>query len=410
MWYGEKNQLENETATDVEYSTVTVHVYENETAIWTVRNRLTSERAATFFRENEYAFTEIARDAEGYSDITYLSAEIVGNDTVVLRYRSDEQVIETRGGTLRFDGFRDEGSKKFSGLGADEMTVVGPSGTHVTRAPSLRSVRGNRLVLTSFTDDAGDGPFVTFTQSGGLVGEAWSFVSVSETLTDDVIQNLLVNVLLPSVSLLVFLLGVVWLSGKTVKRDERTAKWLAGTVTALGVLMLLFGVVQMANWANFPTHMVIAGGAYTVLALLTFADLRPTLPRVAGGVLLAWGTGMAVMFVSAIVVDSYLVPRLLAVNYYAVNDLLLAAFSTLFLLSMAVVGYAISDPRYRRVAIALPPTVLAGALAMMRPITSVGSPLDLFYSLLFVGVILVAVTLFGVPAFLLGRTIPAKRS
>ncbi len=44
MWYGERNGLANETETDVEHSTATVRVYENETAIWTVRNRLTSEQ------------------------------------------------------------------------------------------------------------------------------------------------------------------------------------------------------------------------------------------------------------------------------------------------------------------------------------------------------------------------------
>ncbi|WP_435159564.1 hypothetical protein [Haladaptatus sp. DFWS20] len=290
------------------------------------------------------------------------------------------------------------------------MTVVRPSETHITRAPSDATVRGNELELTSYEGGRGNGPFVTFTKSGGVAGEAWSFVSVSESLADDVARNLLVNVLLPSVSLLMFLVGFIWVSGKTVKRDERTAKWLAAIVTAFGVLMLQFGVVQMANWANHATQMVITGGAYTVLALLTFADVRPTLPRVAGGVLLAWETGIAVMFVSAIAVDSYVVPRLLAVNYYDVNKLIFATFSTLFLLSMAVVGYAVSDPRYRRIAIALPPTVLAVSLAMARPVTYVGTSLDFVYSLFFVVVILVAVTLFGIPAFLLGRMIPAKKS
>ncbi|WP_076427128.1 hypothetical protein [Haladaptatus litoreus] len=410
-WYGERNKLENETATGVEHSTVTVRVYENETAIWTVRNRLTSERTVRYFRNNHDAFTEIAESAEGYSDIHFLSAKIVGSDTAVLRYRSDEQVTETRGDTLRFDGFREIGTKRISDLGADEMTVIGPSGTHITRAPSEATVRGNELELTTYDGDRGNGPFVTFTQSGGVVGEFWSFVSVSETLADDVIRNLLLNVLLPAISLLAFLVGFVWFSGKTVKRDERTAKWLAGIVTALGVLTLCFGFLGIADGGGgFAAGTVIGGSAYTVLALLTFADVRPTLPRIAGGVLLAWGAGVVILFASAIAVNSFLVSRLLALNYYAVNNFMFAAFSSLFLLSMAVVGYAVSDPRYRRIAIALPPTMLAVSLAVARPITYVGTSLDIFYSLVFVGVILVAVTFIGIPAFLLGRMVPVEKS
>ncbi|WP_049971766.1 hypothetical protein [Haladaptatus cibarius] len=409
-WYGQDTNLVNETATGVEHSTVTVRVYENETAIWTVRNQLMSERAVRYFRNNHDAFTEITESAEGYSDIHFFSAKIVGSDTAVLRYRSDEQVVRTRGDTLRFDGFREIGTRRISDLGADEMTVIGPSGTHITRAPSDATVRGNELELTEYDGGRGNGPFVTFTQSGGVAGEFWSFVSVSETLADNVIRNLLLNVLLPAVSLLAFLVGFVWLSEKTVKRDERTAKCLAGIVMALGVLTLFFGLLGIADGGSFASGIVIAGSAYTVLALLTFADVRPTLPRVAGGVLLAWGAGIAILFASAIAVDSYVVSGLLALDYYAVNNFMFAAFSSLFLLSMAVVGYAVSDPRYRRVAIALPPTMLAVSLAMARPITYVGTSLYTLYSLLFVGVILVAVTFVGIPAFLLGRMIPAEKS
>ncbi|WP_458206896.1 hypothetical protein [Haladaptatus sp. NG-SE-30] len=408
-YYGDIHGVESATATDVEYSTATIHVYENETAIWTVRNRLTSERTVRFFRENETAFTEIARNADHFGEKSLLSAWVVGNDTVVLRYRSDEQVSRTRGGVLRFDGFRDEGSKKFAGLGADELTVIGPSGTVVTRAPTEATVRGNELTLTTFTDRAGDGPFVTFARSGGVVGDAWSFVSVSESLVDDVVRNLIFDILLPASALFALLVGFVRVSERTIERDERTAHLLAGIVTVLGILSVLFGIAGAATGGGFPSGVTIAGGAYTALALLTFADVRPTVPRIAVGVLLAWLFGVGVMAVGAVIAtDVYLPATLGNLSYYFVHEVMFAALSVLLLLSMALVGYAVTDPRYRKSALALPPTILAVSLAVVRPVTLVRTPLDFLYSILVVVLILVVVSLFGIPAFLLGRTIPTK--
>ncbi len=400
-WYGERYGVGNETATDVEHSTATVRVYENETAIWTVRNRLTSEQAIRFFRSRPTVLAEIGRDAEGYSGTTFLSARISGDDTVVLRYRS-EKVSRTRGGVLRFDGFREVGTRRISELGADRLTVLGPSGTTITRGPSWATVRGNELTLTSYRD-AGDGPFVTFAQSGGVVGEAWSFVSLAETLADDVVRNLLFDVLLPVGMLFALLVGFVRVSGKTVERNDETTHLLAGIVTALGVLSVLYGFSQTVSGGSLASGALVAGGAYTALALLTFADVRPSMPRVAVGVAVAWLFGVAVMAVAAVFASGGF-----PLNYYVVSNAMLASFSVLLLLSMAVVGYAVSDPRYRRTALALPPIMLAVALAVANPITHVRTPLDPFYSILFAVVALVVVSLFGIPAFLLGRTLPAE--
>ncbi|WP_227352722.1 hypothetical protein [Haladaptatus salinisoli] len=407
-WYGEMHGTENQTGTGVEHSTATVRVYGNETAVWTVKNRLTSERAVRFFRENETAFAEIAQDAEGYGEKTLLSARIVGNDTVVLRYRSDEQATRTRGGVLRFDGFREVGGERFSGLGADELTVRGPPGTVVTRAPTGAAVAGNEFTLTEYRD-GGDGPFVTFAQSGGVVGETWSFVSVAEALGDDVVRNVLFDVLLPAGALFALLVGFVRVGGRIVKRNEATVQLAAKVVGGLGVLGLLFGFAQAVQGdGRYSLGVLFAGGAYAALALFATSDARPTLKRAFVAAVLAWVVGLVVTTVTVALTDPSLVSRLLELNYYAVTDLLFAAFGTLLLLSMSVVGYAATDPRYRRAAVVLPPAVLAVAVAAMRPLTRVGTSLDIFFSVLFAAFVLGFLALFGLPAFVLGRAMPTR--
>ena len=402
QWYGGTHGIENETVTGVKHSTATIRVHENGTATWTIRNRLVSEDVAKYFRENPTVLDGIVRYR---GPGTLLDTRVVGTKTVVLRYRTTAAAA-TPGGVVRFDGFRYARSGSISGLGADRLTVVGPPGTVVTRAPHGASVGGNSFSVTAF-HDVGDGPFVTFAESGGVVGEAWSFVAVVGALAEDIVFNLLLDVLLPASVLLGLLAGFVRLGGGERRRNGGTPRSIAVVVSVLGTLALFVGTVRLTDVVSgLSMGIVVAGGTYVVLGMLAFSDVRPTFYRTVAAVLLAWLVGICVAMVAAIAVDSSVAARLFASNPYTIRKFLFASFSVLLASFMTAVGYAAAVRRHRRLALGAPPVAFAIVLALTLSVTRVRGPNDflipaflLVYLLVFVGVI-------GLPAFLLGRTIP----
>ncbi|WP_423743291.1 hypothetical protein V5735_09425 (plasmid) [Haladaptatus sp. SPP-AMP-3] len=408
--YAETLGVENVTF-DVERSTAAIRVHDNGTATWTVENRLASAETARYFRENGWVLDEIAENAGPGSSLDpepFLDARVVGTKTVVLRYRTSAAATAP-GGVVRFDGFRHAREGSISGLGADRLTVVGPPGTVVTRAPRGASVDGNSFSLTAFRD-TGDGAFVAFARSGGIAGEAWSFVAVTLPLSGDIAFNLLFDVLLPAGVLFALLVGFVRLGGREGSRNERTLRSVAGIVSVLGVLALFVGTLRLNRTVSgYSMGIVVAGGTYAVLGLLAFSDVRPTFYRTVATALLAWVVGLCVAMLAAVAVDSAVAARLFASNPYAIRKFLFAAFSVLLASFMTVVGYAAAVRRHRRMALAVPPVAFAVVLALTTPVTRVRGPNDFLLSVFLLVYLLVFVALVGLPAFLLGRTIPNGR-
>jgi hypothetical protein len=124
---------------------------------------------------------------------------------------------------------------------------------------------------------------------------------------------------------------------------------------------------------------------------------------VAGVVVAALAGLVSTVAVAALVAPWYL-EQLAALTYYAVDRAGVAVFVTLWLLSMAVVGYAATDRRYRRVSLAGPPAALAAWTALRAPLTR---PQDRSLVVLLVVPAVAAVVVAGLPAFLLGRAVAA---
>ncbi len=265
---------------------------------------------------------------------------------------------------------------------------------------------GNAFTLTAFSD-VGDGPFVTFAESGGVSGEAWSLVAVTLPLLGDIALNLLLDVLLPAGVLFGLLVGFVRLGGREGSGNERTSRLVAVIVGVLGVLALLVGTVRLTDSVSgYSMSLVVAGGAYAVLGLLGFSDVRPTFYRTVAAVVLAWLVGLCVAMVAAIAVDSPVGARLFASNPYATRKFLFGAFSVLLASFMTAVGYAAAVRRHRRLALGAPPAVFAVVLALTTSITRVRGPNDFLFTLFLLVSLLVFIGLIGLPAFLLGRTVP----
>ncbi|WP_327053144.1 hypothetical protein [Halomicrococcus gelatinilyticus] len=398
QWHGELHDLNaSATVTDVERSTATVRVDENGTVAWTVRNRLANGAAVELLRENGTALAAVAADA---TPGRLLDARVTTDGVVVLRYRTPDAAAVAPGGAVRFDHFRETRSHHFDGLGADRLTVRGPPGTVVRGAPAAADVDGNALTLTTYGDD-GSG-FVTFAPPG-VTGHALAGVAVADAVWLSVATNLLAVVLFPAALLLAALAGTARLVGRG-SGSERCVTRTAAAVGGLGVVVFVAALLALGGFQRLFAAAVAT--AHVALAALARSDVRPTLPRAVAGV----GVAALVGFASALGIAAFVAPwyleQLATGTYYAVDRAGVAAFATLWLLSMAVVGYAAAERRYRRVAVVGPPVALAVWNALRTPLTYPQNHLSVV--LLAVPVVVAAVVVvFGLPAFLLGRAVAA---
>jgi hypothetical protein len=113
--------------------------------------------------------------------------------------------------------------------------------------------------------------------------------------------------------------------------------------------------------------------------------------------------------VAAIAVDSPVAARLFASNPYATRKFMFGAFSVLLASFMIAVGYAAAVRRHRKLALGAPPAAFAVVLSLTTSITRVRGPNDFLFTLLLLAYLLFFVALVGLPAFLLGRTVPKGR-
>jgi hypothetical protein len=397
-WHGELHGLNaSATVTGVERSTATVRVRKNGTVAWTVRNRLANDAAVELLRENGTALAAVAADA---TSGRLLDARVTSDGVVVLRYRTPDAAAVAPGGAVRFDHFRETRSHHFDGLGADRLTVRGPPGTVVRGAPAAADVDGNAFTLTTYGDD-GSG-FVTFAPPG-VTGHALGVLAVVDALWLLVATNLLVVVLFPAALLLAGLAGTARVLDRGPGGEERVNRT-AAAVGAIGVVVLVAALLALGGFQRLLVVGVAA--AHVALAALARSDVRPTLPRAVAGVGVATLAGLASALGIAALVAPWYLEQLATGTYYAVDRAGVAAFATLWLLSMAVVGYAAAERRYRRVAVVGPPVALAVWNAIRTPLTYPQNHLSVV--LLAVPVVVAAVVVvFGLPAFLLGRAVAA---
>ena len=152
--------------TEVRHSEATVVTHTNGSATWTVRVVPTNESALNSLAENESLARAVAADSFGIrygSGIEHdlLSAD-VDDGAFVVRYRTHDVVHQGPLGTQVLTYFRDSpGAYVYTGLGADELTVVAPDGMTVVRG--FGEVTDSRMTATELPD-VRDGPFVVLLQ------------------------------------------------------------------------------------------------------------------------------------------------------------------------------------------------------------------------------------------------------
>lgn len=390
----------------IERSTATVRVHENGTARWTVHNRLVGDDGIERLQANRSALEAIARNSfssRAMDDLghQFEGVRIDGDGVVTMRYRT-EGIASWSNGVLLVDYFRDEpGVYVFSGLGADELTVVGPSGTTVTSGLPGGEAAGRQITVTAERyDPRGDGPFVAFGEASDALAGAKTTVAIAAHSAPVFLTNFVALVVIPVGALAALSVGLVRSTRRFDRRwTPRDRTFAAGLVAALGIVGILHpflaGVLPFVT--GFVPPLLAVGVGF--VAVSTFVALLPerfSLPVsfvVVGGAL---GAGvLAVRFAPAVLpgVDP---PRLILRWISPAVPVLLALPA----------GYAArsDSTRLTPVVLALPVVAVAAGIVAFYPLLS--HPGSLFFVLpIFFTLGALGIGIAGLPLFALGAIV-----
>jgi hypothetical protein len=380
--------------TDVRAGSATVRIHRNGSATWTARAVPTNETVLARLADNRSLARRVAKDSFGTrygNGIDHeLLATSVTDDAFVVRYRTHDVVQSGPFGSYVLTYFRDEpGAYVYTGLGADEMTVVAPGGTTVARG--FGTVTDGRLTATELPD-VPNGPFVVVAPADspapGLVGT----LAVASLLSGVIARNVVLFVALPGSVLVGGLAGI-----RRVFGGDATPKPVRfGAITAAGGLLLLAATVvgDGVGLSALSRNLTGSVGGGVLLALgasVAIPDVRRHLtgPRLVGAAL-ALGVGIA-----------FLTEQAAGAGDLHQSLALLAA------LLPGAVGLGWHDAqagadgtRSRRLFVALVVAV-AGVLVVAAPLTSLGGSLFVLVPLLLTGGTLLLVAV-AVPLYLLG--------
>ncbi|MDS0301458.1 hypothetical protein NDI76_22270 [Halogeometricum sp. S1BR25-6] len=246
-------------ATEARHGEATVRVHDNGSATWTARVVPTNESVLDRLAANESLACAVAGDSFGVrygSGIEHelLAADAV-NGTFVVWYRTLGVVRESVFGTQTLTYFRDSpGAYVYTGLGADELTVVAPEG--MTIASGFGTVEGNRMTATELPD-ARDGPFVVFASTGSITPGLLGIFAVTSALAGVIVRNFLLFVVVLG-SVLVG--GIAGMRRFTDSATGRRPALLGWGVAGSGALLLLGTLVTEADILSELTGNLLAGG------------------------------------------------------------------------------------------------------------------------------------------------------
>lgn len=224
--------------TEVERSEATVRVHENGTATWTVRIVPTNRSVLDGLASNRTLARAVAVDSVdprsgGSFDHQHLG-EQVSEGAFTIRYRTPDVAHEGPLGSMVLTYFRDApGGRIYVGLGADQLTVVAPPEMIV--AQGFGDIDGRRMTATALPE-VPDGPFVVFVPEDSASPGVLGSFAVLAALSDVILRNLALFVLLPG-GLLVG--GLAAMRRLADHARGRSPERLGGILALVGVLMLV---------------------------------------------------------------------------------------------------------------------------------------------------------------------------
>ena len=378
-------------------STATVTVHENGSATWLVQVEIADVDAATVERLRTNA---TLRDSvvDGAVRGTQFWSSSVDGDTLVARFH-DPSFADRSAGVLRSEAFTNhhEGYLRLASLGADELTVVAPSGAVVgwTVPGATVSDDGSRMTVTDF-DERDVGHFVTFVPRGDALGPLRSLVAVAEYLAPTVLLNAGLFVVLSS--------GVFALSFGGVS-----------VVLSRGVDSLSVGDSASTVFSNLPKTLSRIGLVVTAVALVGIlgAGLFGASAGVALGLCLGVGTlgvacswlGQGYRAIATAAVAAVLVSTAVATGWAVVvegTSLRLVSVPTTIAVSLSVFTLAPAGSAFaQRRAVLAVGTATLGFLALTTAAVPLAAP-HVGLTGPFTWILAVVVPLLGSPLLLAG--------
>lgn len=377
----------------VTHSDALVTVHEDGSADWRVTNHLATDASAQRLREDDALLRDIAR--RGYWDAEFVSARVSEN-TVVLRYREPDFAQVGIGGALVSNVLT--GPRDYSlnaGLGADELTVVGPPETTVAWTPPNAGVEHDR-----FTVRAADPGYLAFEPTDSVV--PWGAFSVVAAALPAPATGLLA-LALPVVALAALAALGARATGHRL-RDPAPARAL---LAATGALLALLAV-PVTDWLpTTESHQPFGpetGAAAVIFLGVAFLAVAAFGPRLFDR---ERDYGRALVASVGVFVVAWFAAVLVAAEFG--HTLSVATSGPLFagLLALFPAGYAVGtdQPRF-----AAPPAALAAVLVGVYALPSLSTALSLDSA---VGVavaagVVVGIALVGLPALVAGVALGAE--
>lgn len=377
---------------NVSRSTLDVHVHENGSARFVVRNHLRGDGTA-WVRNNTAAVAEDLTYSEHglVTDRTDLAVRVAG-DTAVVTYTATDFARSGVGGVLLVDAFRDTRSTGWE-VNAREFALHAPDGWTFTAGPTA----GDRGTATWTGRESVDDDFVAFAPDDGLVSDAATQV----TLVVETGPQFLVNAALALAVPLVLLAGAFhgFRSVVDAVGAPADASRLGAAVAALGGVVTAALVASGSASSYFMVYatapLFAAVTAVVVGGLAATGGLRTDrrLAAAAVGTPLLLGTVAAVVGANAQpAVGLRTVGRALASG-------LLAAQAWLF--AVVAADWRGVTAGWWRVPVALA-APLVGVVALLGPAALLSPIAATWFFLLFAA---------GLPAYLLGAAVaPRLRS
>lgn len=395
----------NATVTE---STVVIQVHDNGSAVWTIRNRLST--GAEAFRENPDRLNRIAKSLleEHYGlpgDATFVSARMDG-DNAVLTYR-DADAATRHAGLLVVEYLHDGGYEPRYHVNADRFTIRGPEGTVVTNDPDSGSVDGRSVTwrgtagneLYGSTDLAGS-PYVVFGSDHSVATQARTTVAVALATLPIVIRGVQSFLLWQTVLFALVLAGVIALL--RTRRFNVGIELLAGVVTGLGALGTV--VPALANGPGWVSGPPLLGVGIGLLAQnpQTRKQLRTPRGQALAAAAVLIGTFAVLVGLNVAVGESWANPVAVAFRTTAI------AFPLAALLPLG--GALEADRRqilrWGALAVAAFVLVPAAVVNLVDPPSGLGG--GLFAVFLFIAAVLTP--LIGVLVLMLGRSLATRSS
>lgn len=303
-------------------STLDVHVREDGSARWVVRNRLDADGAQAL-RDNRSALDAVVRDAladrrypaaGGHATLVENPMNVTASldgDTVVVSFTVEEFAHRSVGGLLVADGFHVERDGRYLSADADRVTVHAPDGYAVSNRPPNADVRGDAAV---WADEYGShapvaaSTYVVFVRDSGPATGVLTQAAIARDIGPVIVRDAARAAVVPTLLVAVLVAGL--LAAGDTGLSARTTRVLTGVSLALVVAAVYVAVQENlvrdpAIGGAVPAFALVAG---PLAAAAAVAPERVTLRRAAAALVataaVAWaavvlagvGRGWAVPF------------------------------------------------------------------------------------------------------------------